>query len=257
MLRYNFLVLALVVALTIQVSAQFRASIECTNFVLVSDSTYTGDLKKFIDQTNNNYLPSQVQQGYVLTDANFKLYVIDAINSTTFSSLSVTVTKTEGGKNFPPFGTGQISENLKEDFLAVVPDNQNSVSPVLKSSIESRNYKKQADSLNFLLNNSIDSIQFENDSISVYYHRKEQGRIRIGNGLLVLDTATVGSSSFIDVSFDLPIANIDNELEVIRDGFACSHGRDYTIGLDGSGNRRRITFVIVLMNEFVRIKLRI
>jgi len=113
------------------------------------------------------------------------------------------------------------------------------------------------DSLTYLLDNSIDSIKLESDSISIYWHRKNKGRIRIGNGLMVSDTITVGSSNFVDVNFDLPTSNIENELEVVRDGFSCSYGRDYTIGLDGSGNRRRITFIISLMNEFVRIKLRI
>jgi len=113
------------------------------------------------------------------------------------------------------------------------------------------------DSLQFLLDNAIDSVKFESDSISVYWHRKTRDRIRIGNGIIAVDTITVGSSNFIDAGFDLPISNIENELEVVRDGFTCTHGRDYTIGLDALGRRRRITFIIPLLNERVRVEQRI
>jgi hypothetical protein len=159
--------------------------------------------------------------------------------------------------NFAPLGISQISKNFEEGFIAVVPQNKDGISPVVKSSIESQNYKRMADSLHFLLDRSIDSIKFENDSISVYYHRKTTGRIRLGDAIISVDTLTASSGSYIDVSFDLPTTNIENELEVIRDGFSCSYLRDYTIGLDGAGDRRRITFVIDLLYEFVRVNLRL
>jgi len=138
-------------------------------------------------------------------------------------------------------------------------DTGNIATKLMTDSVANRLFKDSLhiDSIQYLLDNSIDSIKFINDSISIYWHRKEVDRIRSGIGLITVDTVTIGSSSFIDVAFDLPTTNIENELEIVRDGFSCTHGRDYTIGLNGVGLRRRITFIIPLLNERVRIELRL
>jgi hypothetical protein len=122
---------AFLLLLCFNLNAQFRASVECEGFVLVSDSTYTGNINKFTDQTNEGFLTTGIKQGYVLVDANFRGYRINTINSTSFSDANVTVTSLKG-IIAPTQGKGQITEDLKEKFYAVTPDNQEGITPVLR-----------------------------------------------------------------------------------------------------------------------------
>lgn len=77
------------------------------------------------------------------------------------------------------------------------------------------------------------------------------------DSLLAVDfySAANQSGSFIDVDFDLPTTDIEKKISVIRSGYSASNIYDYTIGLNGSGQRRRITFLIPLNGEFVTVKL--
>jgi hypothetical protein len=157
---------------SVDANAQFVASVESDGFVLLQDSTYRGDLKKFTDQTNNNFKTSEAKVGYYLTDGNFHTFVLDTIHSVSFSSMRVTVMKIDSLKNFPPFGRGQLSEDLLEGFHGVVTSNDRGISQKLKGQIDTRSYKKTSDSLSLLLDNSIDSVKVKGDSVVIYYHRK-------------------------------------------------------------------------------------
>ena len=71
-------------------------------------------------------------------------------------------------------------------------------------------------------------------------------------------SATDQTGSYIDVDFDLPTTQIDERLTVQREFYFLQNTVHYTIGNDGSGNRRRINFTVTdLNNENIKVQLKV
>ena len=71
-------------------------------------------------------------------------------------------------------------------------------------------------------------------------------------------STTDQTGSYIDVDFDLPTTQIDERLTVQREFYFLQNTVHYTIGNDGNGDRRRITFTVAdLNNENIKVQLKV
>ncbi|MEL6835231.1 MAG: hypothetical protein AAFP77_19685 [Bacteroidota bacterium] len=144
MIRFSKLVTVLVFMLVSNiVNAQadtiFVIGAEFGSTTIVNDSTFQLTINHPVDQLGNGYLPTQIQEGYLVFDIQGLLFQIDSIVSANFVQSSLQVVEMQDN-NVGPSGMGIIYRKPdNSNCIPRIPEGNTGISPAVVAKIHNHN----------------------------------------------------------------------------------------------------------------------
>lgn len=134
---FSFLMLLLCLSSFAQTQKRFSAVAQMDGFSVVTDSTFQGDIINWSDALAEGYLPTQIQDGFVIVDAAGNMFEIDTVLTANFGSAEVIVTERQNST--APTGQAVVCEPFADGSIPSNAANSAGITPVIAAKINIHN----------------------------------------------------------------------------------------------------------------------